>query len=129
MPVGEASPYFASTHRVLRDRQAVGVLSTTSSSSLGSGYTRLFLKPTDGYTSFDMSPEESSNTLNTVVETSKKVNPNIYDYYRAVRIAKQRTELLPITLARRLLRVNRTLVLPAHINITVITNSYDVVHS
>jgi heme/copper-type cytochrome/quinol oxidase subunit 2 len=28
-----------------------------------------------------------------------------------------------------LLRTKRTLVLPAHINITVITNSYDVVHS
>ena len=32
-------------------------------------------------------------------------------------------------LARRILRTKRTLVLPAHINLTIITNSYDVVHS
>lgn len=54
---------------------------------------------------------------------------NVFDYYKAVRTSKSKTELLSVTLARRLLRVKQTLVLPAHINITVITNSYDVVHS
>jgi hypothetical protein len=40
-----------------------------------------------------------------------------------------RSELTPATLSRRLIRTKRILVLPAHINITVLTNSYDVVHS
>lgn len=51
------------------------------------------------------------------------------DYYRAIKYNKHRSELVPVTLARRLLRTKRTLVLPAHVNLTVITNSYDVVHS
>lgn len=51
------------------------------------------------------------------------------DYYRAIKYNKHRAELVPVTLARRLLRTKRTLVLPAHVNLTVITNSYDVVHS
>jgi heme/copper-type cytochrome/quinol oxidase subunit 2 len=41
----------------------------------------------------------------------------------------ERSELVPASLARRLIRTKRILVLPAHINITVLTNSYDVVHS
>lgn len=36
---------------------------------------------------------------------------------------------MPVNLARRLLRTKRILVLPAHVNITVVTNSNDVVHS
>lgn len=62
----------------------------------------------------------------------KKKELNISDntnYRTAVRINRHRSELVPVTLARRLLRTKRTLVLPAHINLTVITNSYDVVHS
>jgi heme/copper-type cytochrome/quinol oxidase subunit 2 len=43
--------------------------------------------------------------------------------------ARKRSELVPVNLARRLLRTKRTLVLPAHVNLTVVTNSYDVVHS
>lgn len=69
--------------------------------------------------SLNMSPEDASISL----------NPNPFNYYKAVRSAKLRTDLLSVTLARRLLRTKRTLVLPAHTNITVITNSYDVVHS
>ena len=53
----------------------------------------------------------------------------IYNNYQAVKFNKQRSELVPVTLARRLLRTKRTLVLPAHVNLTVVTNSYDVVHS
>ena len=49
--------------------------------------------------------------------------------YKALKYSRNRGELVPVTLARRLLRTRRTLVLPAHTNITVITNSYDVVHS
>lgn len=36
---------------------------------------------------------------------------------------------MPVSLSRRLLRTKKTLVIPAHVNLTVITNSYDVVHS
>lgn len=54
---------------------------------------------------------------------------NLYNYYLSVKINRNKSELVPVTLARRLLRTKRTLVLPAHVNLTVITNSYDVVHS
>ena len=53
----------------------------------------------------------------------------IRNLYSSVKFSRNRGELVPTTLARRLLRTKRTLVLPAHTNITVITNSYDVVHS
>ena len=58
---------------------------------------------------------------------SKKINK--YYLYNSVKNNKHKNELIPVTLARRLLRTKRTLVLPVHINITLITNSYDVVHS
>lgn len=51
------------------------------------------------------------------------------NYYKGLKVNKHRSETIPVVLARRLLRTKRTLVLPAHVNITVITNSYDVVHS
>lgn len=50
-------------------------------------------------------------------------------YHNTVKYNRHRGELVPANLARRLLRTKRTLVLPAHVNITIITNSYDVVHS
>ena len=49
--------------------------------------------------------------------------------YRMVKKNKLRTESVSIVYSKRLLRVKRTLVLPAHVNITAITNSYDVCHS
>jgi hypothetical protein len=49
--------------------------------------------------------------------------------YKFLKKSKKHSEVIPVPLARRLLRTKRTLVLPAHINLTVITNSYDVVHS
>jgi heme/copper-type cytochrome/quinol oxidase subunit 2 len=54
---------------------------------------------------------------------------NKFNYRISTRINRHRSELVPVTLARRLLRTKRTLVLPAHVNLTLITNSYDVVHS
>lgn len=54
---------------------------------------------------------------------------NAYNYQKSIKYNRHRSELVPVTLARRLLRTKRTLVLPAHTNITIITNSYDVVHS
>jgi len=51
------------------------------------------------------------------------------NYHKAIKFNRHRSELVPVNLARRLLRTKRTLVLPAHVNITLISNSYDVVHS
>jgi len=58
-------------------------------------------------------------------------NNNVYKYnlYNSFKTNKHKSELIPSTLAKILLRTKRTLVLPAHINITLITGSYDVVHS
>lgn len=49
--------------------------------------------------------------------------------YRMVKKNKARNDLIPVVYSKRLLRVKRTLVIPAHVNITAITNSYDVCHS
>lgn len=56
-------------------------------------------------------------------------NFNKYNLYAGVKNNKSKDEKINVTLARRLLRTKRTLMLPAHINITIITSSYDVVHS
>lgn len=65
------------------------------------------------------------------------LHDNTFSYYdfnataRYKRIKKQRVrdELTNVLLSRRLLRTRRTLVLPAHTNLTLITNSFDVIHS
>lgn len=49
--------------------------------------------------------------------------------YRMMKKNKVRHEAIPVVYSKRLLRVKRTLVIPAHVNITAITNSYDVCHS
>ena len=49
--------------------------------------------------------------------------------YRMVKKAKMRVDNTRVGNWNRLLRSRRVLVLPAHINITVITNSFDIVHS
>jgi hypothetical protein len=49
--------------------------------------------------------------------------------YRMMKKNKKHSEIISVQLSRRLLRTKRTLILPAHVNLTLITNSYDVVHS
>ena len=49
--------------------------------------------------------------------------------YNYLKKKKQRSENTSIVLSPRLIRTKRTLVLPSHVNITAITNSYDVIHS
>lgn len=49
--------------------------------------------------------------------------------YKMIKKLKKRDDNLPLVLAKRLLRVKRTLIVPAHINLTVITSSYDIIHS
>jgi hypothetical protein len=70
----------------------------------------------------DLPLHSRGNNLNETEEA-------LFHYHNSIKFNRHRGELVPLTLARRLLRTKRTLVLPAHINITVITNSYDVVHS
>ena len=54
---------------------------------------------------------------------------NKYNLYTGIRTTRNKSESNSIATSRRLLRTKRTLILPAHINITLITSSYDVVHS
>lgn len=49
--------------------------------------------------------------------------------YKILKKSKVKSEDMPLVFWKRLLRTRRTLVLPAHVNITVITNSYDLIHS
>lgn len=49
--------------------------------------------------------------------------------YRFFKKSKLRYDETNVVFNKRLLRTSRTLVLPAHINITAVTNSYDVIHS
>lgn len=49
--------------------------------------------------------------------------------YKLVKKAKSRLDTTKVGNWNRLLRSRRVLVLPAHVNITVITNSFDIVHS
>lgn len=67
-------------------------------------------------------------TLNNQYSITTEVE-NPTRYYRMFRKNKVRSENMPVVVSKRLLRVKRTLVLPTHINITAVTNSYDVVHS
>lgn len=56
-------------------------------------------------------------------------NGDPMNLYNLMRKNKKRHDMIPVNLARRILRTKRTLVLPAHINVTLITNSFDIVHS
>lgn len=49
--------------------------------------------------------------------------------YQMMKKNKVKSEVFNAQLSRRLLRTRKTLVLPAHVNLTLVTNSYDVVHS
>lgn len=79
--------------------------------------------------SFPQQPKYNSITYSYLNNFLQDKTPQTYQLYTAIKNNKYKNELIPVTLARRLLRTKRTLVLPAHINITLITNSYDVVHS
>lgn len=77
--------------------------------------------------------ESSSNFAksNFFLENGVSTNTmdNLSKTYKFFKKNKKRDEFFNITTSRRLLRTKHTLVLPAHVNITAITNSYDVVHS
>jgi hypothetical protein len=50
-------------------------------------------------------------------------------FYKLLKKNKIKNEVNSVILSTRLLRTRKTLTLPAHINVTAITNSYDVIHS
>lgn len=79
--------------------------------------------------SFVQNYKYDNNTYNHLESFNNNTNFSKYNLYTGVRNNKFKNELIPVTLARRLLRTKRTLIIPAHINITLITSSYDVVHS
>ena len=68
-----------------------------------------------------------NNNLN--IKNFNIENLNKYNNFILKRNNKHKNEIISVNLARRLLRTKRTLVLPVHLNLTVITNSYDVIHS
>jgi hypothetical protein len=70
---------------------------------------------------------KSNFYINNFVSTD--TTDNLSKVYKFFKKNKKRDEFFNITTSRRLLRTRHTLVLPAHVNITAITNSYDVVHS
>jgi len=78
---------------------------------------------------FNQNYKYHNRTYQAIANFTNKENYSKYNLYNGVKNNKNRSEGFPATLARRLLRTKRTLVLPAHINITLITSSYDVVHS
>lgn len=103
-------------------------------------YTKDFLYNNNAYevsNKVDFAILDQSNTIkdNNVVQNTGSIRGfyvtenDAVDYHNTVKYNRHRGELVPTNLARRLLRTKRTLVLPAHVNITVVTNSYDVVHS
>lgn len=49
--------------------------------------------------------------------------------YKMFKLNKKKTEVNNLNVNRRMLRTRRTLILPAHVNITAVTNSFDVIHS
>lgn len=63
---------------------------------------------------------------------NEKIILNVNDpmmQYNFIKKNKNRGELIPISLSKRLLRTKKILTIPSHTNITLITNSYDIIHS
>lgn len=78
---------------------------------------------------FSQNYKFNNQSYQPISNMTNRENFNKYNLYTGEKNNKSKNETISVTLARRLLRTKRTLVLPAHINITLITSSYDVVHS
>jgi len=63
---------------------------------------------------------------NQMIYDAQNYNQFGYEFFKKNKIL---SENISLVLARRLLRTKRTLILPAQLNLGLITNSYDVVHS
>lgn len=66
---------------------------------------------------------------NAIIEDSSNLKFNVSQDYRMFKKNKIRSENFSVVTSRRLLRTKKILVIPAHINMTIISNSYDVVHA
>jgi len=108
---GPKVPYFAFKQQRYKARKLIPMVTKKYTDDLGNDKT-----------------VKNNFTLNNVysMETDME-NPS--RHYRMLRKNKVRSEKMPVVVSKRLLRVKKTLVLPTHINITAVTNSYDVVHS
>lgn len=49
--------------------------------------------------------------------------------YKMFKLNKKKTDVNNLNVNRRMLRTRRTLILPSHVNVTAVTNSFDVIHS
>ena len=78
---------------------------------------------------FNQNYKFDSQIYKSISNYTNNENFSKYNLYNGVKNNKHKSESISVTLARRLLRTKRTLILPAHINISIITSSYDVVHS
>jgi hypothetical protein len=68
-----------------------------------------------------------SSAINNFVLKNIEFNPSMqYNTFKRKKLTQNTTS---VALNKRMLRTKRTLVLPAHVNITAITNSFDVIHS
>ena len=77
----------------------------------------------------DKSPNNDQPALSGNMSFIGQIDFEPTKLYRALKKNRNREESMSVQLSRRLLRTRKTLVLPAHANITLVTNSYDVVHS
>jgi len=72
------------------------------------------------------------NTTKPLLKDNKIIldsDENLSVQYKTYKKNKIKSENVALPLSKRMLRTKRILVLPAHVNLTAITNSYDVVHS
>lgn len=69
----------------------------------------------------------SNAIFDDVTEAGVFYNPT--RQYRMLKKNKARSEIFSVVTNRRMIRTKRTLVIPAHVNITIISNSYDVIHA
>lgn len=80
----------------------------------------------------DQKIEFSSNSVYSKFLNSGTMNLSELDFFKVsdlFRKNRKKTDSINLITSKRMLRTKRSLVLPAHVNITAITNSYDVVHS
>lgn len=53
----------------------------------------------------------------------------IINYYKLIKKNKNHSDIFMSALNKRLLRTKKTLTIPAHINLSIITSSFDIIHS
>jgi hypothetical protein len=108
---GPKVPYFAFKQQRYKARKLIPMVTKKYTDELGNEH----------------SVKNNFTLNNTYSMETDMENPS--RHYRMLRKNKVRSEKMPVVVSKRLLRVKKTLVLPTHINITAVTNSYDVVHS